>query len=214
MMKTLLSTCLLLGLLSPATSLTCTHCHENSTSCEAPGSHGCRDDQTCSSGALHNNIVPDYEVSTFQGCIYSNLCHSGDFSFSAAQGKFLQLKMVCCQTNECNKEPVHLTPREDLSPNGRQCPACFRKTDFSGKTGCPREGTVSCLANETKCINYSSRMLYRNKTANRLQFKGCATEDLCALDGKNFEYGHLLVQGIKAKCWNATISSKQIDLEG
>ncbi|XP_077788742.1 phospholipase A2 inhibitor and Ly6/PLAUR domain-containing protein-like [Podarcis muralis] len=207
MQKALLSTCLLLALLSPATSLICSSCNSNATSCKGGKSEICHSNPICVSGVLDNNIVQQYKVATYRGCGHSQRCHSGDYSLTSANGKYLQMKVFCCGTYKCNKEPLYVPPREDLSSNGLWCPACFGQT-------CEGQGSVSCLGNETKCIDYSSGAIYVYGFLPPLTLKGCATEDMCALNGKRFTYGYLHLERIVTKCSDAKKASEQIVLEG
>nr|XP_034980002.1 phospholipase A2 inhibitor 25 kDa subunit-like [Zootoca vivipara] len=211
MQKALLSTCLLLALLPAVTSLTCSYCQQNTTSCNSQTNEVCGSNPSCVSGAMDNNIFPQYTVTPYQGCADSQRCHSGDYSITSANGRYLQMKVFCCRTEKCNKEPVYVPPREDLSPNGLKCPACFGLTNFASKPMCRSHGTVSCVGNETKCIDYSSTAKFFFRFNKQLKLKGCATEDVCALNGKRFSYGLLSLAKIVTKCSDA---SKQIDLEG
>ncbi|XP_077788743.1 phospholipase A2 inhibitor and Ly6/PLAUR domain-containing protein-like [Podarcis muralis] len=211
MQKALLSTCLLLALLSPVTSLVCSYCHNKTTSCKGESDEKCGANPICVSGVLDNNIVSQYEMTSYRGCGDSKHCHSGDYSLTSANGNYLQAKVFCCGTEKCNKEPLYVPPREDLSPNGLECPACFGITNVTSNPKCKNQGTVSCLGNETKCIDYSSRVSYFMMLYKKLKLKGCATEDVCALNGKNTKFGNLKLENIVTKCSDA---SEQIVLEG
>ncbi|XP_053254168.1 phospholipase A2 inhibitor and Ly6/PLAUR domain-containing protein-like [Podarcis raffonei] len=211
MQKALLSTCLLLALLSPVTSLECSDCHSRATSCENNGSTLCYSNKICVSGVLDNNIESKYKVATFRGCSKSERCHSGDYSLTSASGKYLQMKVFCCGTEKCNKEPLYVPPREDLSPNGLECPACFDLTYLRSNFNCESKGTVSCLGNETKCIDYTSLASCEYYFQSKLKLKGCATEDVCALNGKKITLGRFNLDKIITQCSDAT---KQIELEG
>ncbi|XP_053253958.1 phospholipase A2 inhibitor NAI-like [Podarcis raffonei] len=217
MMKEHLSTCLLFALLSPVTSLTCSNCRlpRGYDACDVVKypHRVCRSYGICSSGVLQSNIVQWYQKETYRQCEDPSFCHSGDYSVTAAEGKFLWTKVICCRTELCNLEPPHLPPREDLPPNGLQCPACYSMVITRAPQNCQSQGNVSCLAYETKCIDYFSILMIHHDIFD-LKFQGCASEDMCALDGKHFSLGYIALINVKAKCYDPEKSSRQIDLKG
>ncbi|CAI7934792.1 Hypothetical predicted protein [Podarcis lilfordi] len=89
---------------------------------------------TCSASVLRTNI--------------------GDYSFTAADGKFFEMKMQCCNTDLCNNATLSLPDRNMLAENGLQCPSCFSK----GEKMCKSEKTVNCLENETQCVDFKGAL--------------------------------------------------------
>ncbi|XP_053255563.1 phospholipase A2 inhibitor and Ly6/PLAUR domain-containing protein-like [Podarcis raffonei] len=214
MLKALLSACLLLALLSPALPLKCrfnfnkaglTYNGYAKTTCESF-------QDSCEASVLHTNINKR-EVQIENTCLSSRYCFSGDYSFTAADGKFFEMKMQCCNTDLCNNETLSLPDRNMLAENGLQCPSCFSK----GEKKCKSEKTINCLENETQCVDFKGALFQGFIQHRRFTFQGCATTNFCAIqkNGRGFiATKRILLLVYKESCYNASRISHQPEQEG
>ncbi|XP_077788637.1 phospholipase A2 inhibitor and Ly6/PLAUR domain-containing protein-like [Podarcis muralis] len=213
MMKELLSTCLLLALLSPALPLKCRYGF-NKTALTFAGN--VRADCTfrqdvCVASVLRTNICKIYLQLSNQ-CSPSRMCLSGDYSFTAADGKFFEMKMQCCKTDWCNNAFLSLPDRNMLAENGLQCPSCFSK----GTIMCKSEKTINCLENETQCIQFKVDLSTDFFQIYSFTFQGCGTTDFCAIrknKKKAFGAGNFVLYVTQEGCNNASRISHQPEHE-
>ncbi|XP_053255589.1 phospholipase A2 inhibitor gamma subunit B-like [Podarcis raffonei] len=95
-----------------------------------------------------------HRVQLLNKCTTSDSCFSGNYSFTAGDGKFFEMKKHCCNTELCNNATLSLPDRNVLAENGLKCPTCFSK----GATQCKSEKTINCLENETQCVVFKGSL--------------------------------------------------------
>ncbi|XP_034977112.1 phospholipase A2 inhibitor and Ly6/PLAUR domain-containing protein [Zootoca vivipara] len=169
------------------------------------------EEDACAANVLRTNIN-QFQAHLANRCAISRSCHSGHYSFTAADGKFFELKKQCCNTKLCNNEVLSLPDRNLRAENGLQCPACFSK----GKKMCKSEKTLNCLENETQCLQYKGAILTGVFEPFYFTFQGCGT-DFCS-NRRNGIYlvgaGNVsLVLGPEIICYNASPISHQPEHE-
>ncbi|XP_053255578.1 phospholipase A2 inhibitor and Ly6/PLAUR domain-containing protein-like [Podarcis raffonei] len=153
------------------------------------------------------------EVQIENTCLSSRYCFSGDYSFTAADGKFFEMKAQCCNTDLCNNETLSLPDRNMLAENGLRCPSCFSK----GRKKCKSEKTVNCLENETQCVDFRGALITGIFSPMLFTFKGCATTNFCAIrkNGGSFIGTRRIVLPVyEESCYNASRISHQPEQEG
>ncbi|XP_053255587.1 phospholipase A2 inhibitor and Ly6/PLAUR domain-containing protein-like [Podarcis raffonei] len=160
--------------------------------------------------ALLSPVDPRVQLSNW--CSPPHYCFSGDYSFTAADGKFFQMKRHCCNTDLCNSETLSLPDRNMLAENGLRCPACFSK----GNKKCKSEKTVNCLENETKCVDFKGVFTRAFFSHNNFSFQGCGTTDFCRIrkKGKRVGVGKYVLLVQRERCYNASRISHQPEHEG
>ncbi|XP_053255605.1 uncharacterized protein LOC128419205 [Podarcis raffonei] len=87
-------------------------------------------------------------------CTSSDNCFSGNYSFTAGDGKFFEMKKHCCNTVLCKNAILSLPDHSVLTENGLKCPTCFSK----GTAECESEKTIDCLGNETQCVVFKGAL--------------------------------------------------------
>nr|XP_034958659.1 phospholipase A2 inhibitor and Ly6/PLAUR domain-containing protein-like [Zootoca vivipara] len=166
---------------------------------------------SCAASVLRTNINK-FQENLANRCSISIYCHSGHYSFTAADGKFFELKKQCCNTKLCNNEVLSLPDRNMRAENGLQCPSCFSK----GTIMCKSEKTVNCLENETQCLQFKGLILNALFEPVYFTFQGCGT-DFCASvknGTKSVGTGDLLLTvGPEIICNNASRISHQPEHE-
>ncbi|XP_053255561.1 uncharacterized protein LOC128419172 [Podarcis raffonei] len=161
--------------------------------------------------ALLSAVKPEVQIENT--CLSSRYCFSGDYSFTAADGKFFEMKMQCCNTDLCNNETLSLPDRNMLAENGLQCPSCFSK----GKEKCKSETIINCLENETQCVDFRGAFKKDTVFPNYFTFQGCATTNFCAIrkNGRVFiGIRRFILSVYEESCYNASRISHQPEQEG
>ncbi|XP_053255582.1 phospholipase A2 inhibitor and Ly6/PLAUR domain-containing protein-like [Podarcis raffonei] len=212
-MKALLSTCLLLALLSPALPLNCrsglnrtglTYHDYLTTNCNFG-------QDFCVASVLRTNIMK-FQVQLLSQCSSSRYCSSGNYSFTAGDGKFFQMKKHCCKTELCNNAILSLPDLNMLAENGLQCPSCFSK----GTIMCKSKKHINCLENETQCIQAKAVLLTASFKGPKFTFQGCGTTDFCGItkNGRAAVGGGSFVLFVtQERCYNAPQISHQPERE-
>nr|XP_034973488.1 phospholipase A2 inhibitor and Ly6/PLAUR domain-containing protein-like [Zootoca vivipara] len=141
-------------------------------------------------------------VQLLNKCSSSSYCFSGHYSFTAADGKFFEMKRHCCNTNLCNNETLSLPDRNMRAENGLRCPACFSK----GTEKCKSETTVNCLENETQCVVFKGVLSIALFISYDFTFQGCGTTDFCAIrkKGRRVGAGKFVLFVAQERCYNAS----------
>ncbi|XP_053255521.1 phospholipase A2 inhibitor and Ly6/PLAUR domain-containing protein-like [Podarcis raffonei] len=205
-MKAVLSTCLFWAMLSPVVPLKCISA-VNTTELSDENVSECKPGQNlCVAGVLNTKSVANREE-VFYGCAASKVCHSGHYSFTSTQGKFLDMTIHCCSSDLCNNETLTIPDHNALTPNGMQCPACFA-AKFQN---CTSDKTVNCLGNENQCVHFEGALMEGFHKGDRFFFHGCATKDFCAIKEKQKNgFGHIvrigntIITARKENCYNAS----------
>ncbi|CAI7934795.1 Hypothetical predicted protein [Podarcis lilfordi] len=143
------------------------------------------DKDSCEASVLRTNII-ELQAQLLSKCTSSDNCFSGNYSFTAGDGKFFEMKKHCCNTELCNNATLSLSDRNVLAENGLKCPACFSK----GTTQCKSEKTINCLENETQCVVFKGSLLEppnispisRSKAVEQQIFVPSTEEDLDLAD--------------------------------
>ncbi|XP_053255595.1 phospholipase A2 inhibitor and Ly6/PLAUR domain-containing protein-like [Podarcis raffonei] len=164
---------------------------------------------SCVASVLRTNIR-GHRVQLLNKCTTSYDCFSGNYSFTAGDGKFFEMKKHCCNTQLCNNATLSLPDRNVLSENGLKCPTCFSK----GATQCKSEKTINCLENETQCVVFKGSL---SRAFTRLQdftFQGCGTTDFCAIHRRKLGSGGYVLFITEKRCYNASGISHQPEHEG
>ncbi|XP_053255564.1 uncharacterized protein LOC128419176 [Podarcis raffonei] len=154
------------------------------------------------------------QVQLSNRCSSSRYCFSGDYSFTAGNGKFFQTKKHCCNTELCNNATLSLPDRNMLAENGLQCPSCFSK----GEEKCESEKTINCLENETQCVDFQGVLnIALFLQHHDFTFQGCGTTDFCAIqrnERRIIRIGNFLLFVKQISCYNASRISHQLEHEG
>ncbi|XP_053255562.1 phospholipase A2 inhibitor and Ly6/PLAUR domain-containing protein-like [Podarcis raffonei] len=154
------------------------------------------------------------QVQLSNRCSSSRYCFSGDYSFTAGNGKFFQTKKHCCNTELCNNATLSLPDRNMLTENGLQCPSCFSK----GEEKCESEKTINCLENETQCVDFQGVLnIALFLQHHDFTFQGCGTTDFCAIqrnERRIIRIGSFVLLVKQINCYNALRISHQLEHEG
>ncbi|XP_053255591.1 phospholipase A2 inhibitor and Ly6/PLAUR domain-containing protein-like [Podarcis raffonei] len=146
---------LLFVLLSPALPLNCRYTYNKTgmtnngygkTTCDSK-------EDSCVASVLRTNII-ELRAQLLNKCMSSDNCFLGNYSFTAGDGKFFEMKKHCCNTELCNNATLSLPDHSVLAENGLKCPACFSE----GTTECKSEKTIDCLGNETQCVVFKGAL--------------------------------------------------------
>ncbi|XP_053255573.1 phospholipase A2 inhibitor and Ly6/PLAUR domain-containing protein-like [Podarcis raffonei] len=166
----------------------------------------------CAASALRTNIGKPQEQ-LLNRCSLSRDCFSGDYSFTAGNGKFFQTKNDCCNTELCNNATLSLPDRNLLAENGLQCPACYS----NGTKRCKSEKTINCLENETQCVDFQGALNIALIQLHKFTFQGCGTTDFCAIqknERRTIRFGNFLLFVKQISCYNDSQISHQLEHEG
>ncbi|XP_053255607.1 uncharacterized protein LOC128419206 [Podarcis raffonei] len=152
------------------------------------------------------------QVQLLNKCTTSDHCFSGNYSFTAGDGKFFEMKKHCCNTELCNNATLSLPDRNVLAENGLKCPACFSK----GTTQCKSQKTINCLENETQCVVFKGALQIGFTKRHDFTFQGCGTTDFCAVrkNRRMFGTGGFILFLTQKRCYNASGISHQPEHEG
>ncbi|XP_053253960.1 phospholipase A2 inhibitor and Ly6/PLAUR domain-containing protein-like [Podarcis raffonei] len=145
-------------------------------------------------------------------CTSSDNCFSGNYSFTAGDGKFFEMKKHCCNTELCNNATLSLPDRNMLAENGLKCPACFSE----GTTQCKSEKTINCLGNETQCVVFKGALHIAPFNCHIFMFQGCGTTNFCAItkNRRRLGSGGFVLFITQKRCYNASGISHQPEHEG
>nr|AJF36156.1 sodefrin precursor-like factor 31 [Lissotriton helveticus] len=97
--------------------------------------------------------------SVFKNC--SGLETKTNMYRSAVTKGLYQQGIEICQTNGCNKAPIHFTPI-NRTLNGVKCPSC----NVNGALSCEVNGVVECVGELTNCIYMAAKLRLPGAPAN------------------------------------------------
>uniref|UniRef100_A0A670IPB4 UPAR/Ly6 domain-containing protein n=1 Tax=Podarcis muralis TaxID=64176 RepID=A0A670IPB4_PODMU len=168
-------------------------------------------EDSCVASVLRTNII-ELRAQLLNKCTSSNNCFSGNYSFTAGDGKFFEMKKHCCNTELCNNATLSLPDHSVLTENGLKCPACFSE----GTTECESEKTIDCLGNETQCVVFKGALHIAFARLYHFTLQGCGTTDFCAIPKNrrrlgSGEFGLFITQ---KRCYTASGISHQPEHEG
>ncbi|XP_060131622.1 phospholipase A2 inhibitor and Ly6/PLAUR domain-containing protein-like isoform X2 [Zootoca vivipara] len=133
----------------------------NSLNCVCTGSPECstgtcsipESEAICVTVAQQNNMEGILATGISRGCQQdSQLCNEA-VSVTVSGGLFTRTISRCCTTENCNKTPLELPPR-NLTKNGVNCPASFAL----GSNRLEETGTLSCTGDEKSCISAAGEL--------------------------------------------------------
>ncbi|XP_053255593.1 urokinase plasminogen activator surface receptor-like [Podarcis raffonei] len=171
-------------------------------------------EDSCVASVLRRNISK-FSSQLLNKCTSSDNCFSGNYSFTAGDGKFFEMKKHCCNTELCKNAILSrrfLADNSVLTENGLKCPACFSK----GTAECESEKTIDCLGNETQCVVFKGALHIAFARLHHFTFQGCGTTDFCAIPENrrtlgSGEFGLFITQ---KRCYTASGISHQPEHEG
>ncbi|XP_034973491.1 phospholipase A2 inhibitor and Ly6/PLAUR domain-containing protein-like isoform X1 [Zootoca vivipara] len=161
----------------------------NSLNCVCTGSPECstgtcsipESEAICVTVAQQNNMEGILATGISRGCQQdSQLCNEA-VSVTVSGGLFTRTISRCCTTENCNKTPLELPPR-NLTKNGVNCPASFAL----GSNRLEETGTLSCTGDEKSCISAAGELTAGDAAPLPFIASGCASATACSLPVKTY----------------------------
>lgn len=163
--------CLLAAVLGEAVSLECVHCSSNTlNSCNGLKKVCSADMDQCIAMYTESNIQTVKLMQFNKSCGVIKDCNQTQHMTFNLTSFYRASK--CCNTSNCNPDPVPSPPAK-REANANSCPFCNEKAEK-----CKTAGKVTCLGDETRCINYTYAKMEGDKKVFH-SLAGCANELMC-----------------------------------
>ncbi|XP_070620726.1 phospholipase A2 inhibitor and Ly6/PLAUR domain-containing protein-like [Erythrolamprus reginae] len=207
--------CVFCCILSTVTSLRCEKCVSFGSGCPEGTVRvaTCKKKETFCSTTIFNSTIDnlfDVDVIILKECSKPKDCLLDRLSTTTVEGRFQNLRRICCQSDLCNAEQFDLARYEtrELSTRRLQCPGCFAlDADY-----CEANQTVNCAGEEDQCLTLTGSTLTFNFAA-KYTYQGCTTKNTCSHPiGPSLETGGIIVYNVtKVECRNATFAEPDDD---
>ncbi|XP_015268598.1 PREDICTED: phospholipase A2 inhibitor and Ly6/PLAUR domain-containing protein-like, partial [Gekko japonicus] len=143
--------------------------------CSLLGTCSAPDSGVCLTMAQKNNLGLPWSSRVYRACEQNaQVCDENVMTLTVGKGLYWTSRTECCTTDNCNAASISVPP-VSLTPNGRECPACF-----AVGSDCAGPETQKCTGDQDHCITISGTM---DEGAVSVPFiaKGCSTATTCLL---------------------------------
>ncbi|XP_071969221.1 protein RoBo-1-like [Engystomops pustulosus] len=168
-------TCVLSALVVSVFSFRCySYSTKNSTTCNKDKMEvvDCLGEKCVKACQYFYNGITVFE-SVFYGCAIDGLCETnGQSSGENLRYRFLA---TCCDTELCNDDECKL-PKDDLTPNGLQCPTCYNSNSTEK---CVSTKKMNCTGTEGECFEYRGSMKMPDESVQLYSVQGCSNNVTC-----------------------------------